>query len=78
MYQYLATLILNRASTNRDKVAEKAPAKVSPIINIPGTDVMILKNLAKKMAFFTQNKAKLCKKIDHKYSRDRCYDFKKF
>jgi hypothetical protein len=36
----------------------------------PGTDVMILKNIfakksAKKLAFLTQNKAKLFLKIDH-------------
>jgi hypothetical protein len=36
----------------------------------PGTDVMIFKifspkNLAKILAFLTQIKAKLCKKIDH-------------
>jgi hypothetical protein len=29
--------------------------------SIPGTDVMILKKLRKKLAFFAQNKAELCK-----------------
>jgi hypothetical protein len=38
--------------------------------NLPGTDVMILKifspkKIAKKLAFLTHNKAKLCKKFDH-------------
>jgi hypothetical protein len=36
----------------------------------PGTDVMILKifspkKIAKKLAFLTNNKAKLCKNFDH-------------
>jgi hypothetical protein len=36
------------------------------MVGLPGTDVMIFKifspkNLAKKLAFFAQNKAKLCK-----------------
>jgi hypothetical protein len=37
---------------------------------VPWTDVMILKifspkKIAKKLAFLTHNKAKLCKKFDH-------------